>query len=217
MRKLLILTSLLFLLTTSVFATDVYASTFEKFKDSYHKKTPEEIETYKTKLREQKENDQDFGKEVTERKEQRVHALCDVIEERVQSKITRFEQNKDDHVDKYERVRQKLEDVVEKLEDEGFDVTDLKEHLLEFDQMIKDYAQMYVDFIESLENTQNYACGESEGDFKEALEKSHELLRMVREKRKELREYYRDVIRQDIKDLRQQAAAMYEVSEGEEE
>jgi len=181
------------------------SSIFEKFKSSFHKKTTEEIEKYKQELRQQKQNVETRQVEVEEKKEQRILNLCEVLGERVQNKISMFEKHKDDHVANYQKAREKLQKIVNELEAKGYDVTELRTDLVKFDTMIKDYAQLYMNFIDSLKNTQGYACGESDGDYKDALSKSHELLRQLQEKRKELRFFYRDEIREDIKDLRKQA------------
>lgn len=152
-----------------------------------------------------------------EQKQLRVHNRCDVIGERVRNKLSRFEQNKDDHVARYKRVRNRLEEIVRDLADKGYDVSKLQEDLATMDTMIREYAQLYVDFIESLENTQEYACGDSEGDFREALARSRTLLRQVRQKRQELRRFYGEEIRQDIKALREQAREMRQRGLSEEE
>jgi len=71
--------------------------------------------------------------------------------------------------------------------------------------MVKNYAEAYVTFIDSLSAVRGYACGESDGDFKDSLSKSKGLHRKAHELRKEIREFYRTVIREDIKELREQA------------
>lgn len=215
MKKLLIFASLLFLIVFPVNANSS-TSVFDKFKEGVRKKTPEEIEEYKEQLRERKDIITQKQTDRQEKMELRIHDRCDLIEERVQAKISRFEQHKDDHVARYQRVKAKLEEILSKLEDKGYDVSELKNDLETLDELIREYAQLYVDFIASLGATQDYACGESDGDFREALARSHELLKQLRDKRREIREFYRDEIREDIKKLREQARLMRQENLNEE-
>ena len=184
--SLLLLLSLTFAIGHQAYAEENNTSgVFEKFKSSFRNKQ---------ELREQKQNVETRRLEVQEKKEQRILNLCEMLGDRVQNKISMFEKHKDDHVANYQKAKEKLQSIVSDLEAKGYDVTELKEDLANFDVMIKEYAQLYVNFIDSLKNTQGYACGESDGDYKEALGRAHQLLRQIQDKRKELRFYYRDEI-----------------------
>ena len=143
-----------------------------------------------------------------ENAEERRLRICPHLEERIDIKVDRFAEHKDTHVEKYRHLKERLENALGRLEEKGFDVSQLREDLVALDDLIKEYAQLYADFIESLRFTRGYACGKSEGDFKDALAAAKEKYELVKEKREEIRNYYKDVIREDIKELRQQAEDM---------
>ncbi len=199
LKKVLVVLVLVLFLSSVTFAANQDSQTIEDYKDSIREGRKEMIE-------EAKENREELKEEVKER-------ICERLEKKIDLKLARFDKNKGVHVAKYQRLKEKLERVLDKLEDKGFDVSQLEDHLPALDDLIKQYAKAYSDFIESLRFTKGYACGKSEGDFRDSLGGAREMLAKVKELRKEIRDYYKDVIREDIKDLREQASELYEAEE----
>ena len=181
-KRLFIVISIAFLMSSYVYARD-WDGTYDQFKDTV----------------------QDRKQERVEEMEARRLRICEKLEGRIEIKVNRFQENKNTHVEKYQRLKERLGNVLSTLEERGFDVSKLREDLGKLDELIKEYAQLYVEFIDSLEFTRGYACGKSEGDFKDAVAAAREKYRLIKEKRAEIREFYQEVIREDIKELRQQA------------
>ena len=117
--------------------------------------------------------------------------ICKHLEEQIDEKVSRFRKYKDVHVDKYYRVRNRLNTIVEKLEKEDFDVTKLKEDIGEFEEMINQYALDYAEFIEGLGFIKGVACGKSDGDFKVNLESLREKFGELKQTRVQIREFYK--------------------------
>lgn len=152
-----------------------------------------------------KEMVQEKKLELQEVKEQKREQLCARIEDRIAAKIARFEENKSSHVEKYNNLKAKLEEITATLKDKGFDTADLESHLAVLDTMVVEYAESYVDFIAQLESSQDNACGESEGAFKDHMKEVRDMFKILMEQRLAIRKYYVEVIRQDIKGIRDQA------------
>lgn len=143
--------------------------------------------------------------EVRENIAERVENRCELLTTRIDNKIDTFEGNKQDHIDNYNAIKARLENAMINLEEKGYDVSSLREHVLVWDGMIKEYAISYQEFIDILYESKDYACGESEGAFKDAMTRARMQLLEARQMRLEIRNYYQTVIREDIKDLRDQA------------
>ena len=107
-----------------------------------------------------------------EQKDQRREQICANFGERVMAKVQRFEHNKGVHSEKYTKLIERLENVVAKLEEKGFDVTKLEADLVELQVLIDAYVQAYADFIASLDFVRGYGCGDTDGDFKDAMASS---------------------------------------------
>lgn len=143
--------------------------------------------------------------EVRENIAERVENRCELLTTRIDNKIDTFEGNKQDHIDNYNAIKVRLENAIINLSEKGYDTSALSEHLDIWDGMIKEYALSYQAFIDILYESKDYACGESEGAFKDAMTRARMQLLEARQMRLENRNYYQTVIRQDIKDLRDQA------------
>lgn len=129
---------------------------------------------------------------------------CERLTARIQSRIQNFETNRERHRERYQFLSGRLSDIAARLKAKGYDTAALEAHLQEFDGMVGNYEREYAEFIEALKLTVNFACGQSEGAFADALAGSHQKLQLARQTRVEIRNYYRNVIRVDIGDLRNQ-------------
>jgi len=139
-----------------------------------------------------------------EKKEEHVQTRCEKVLGRIDTRISNYEKNKNRHTNVYSNVVEKLTDISQKLEDKGYDVAQLTEDLGEFDALALEYAAAYDEFIALLGATKDHECGESEGAFKDALKSSGEQLKTVKTKRHNVRAFYTQTIREDIKDIRVQ-------------
>ena len=131
---------------------------------------------------------------------------CENVSDRVDAKIAKFEENKDGHVNRYNNLQDKLAEIVSKLKDKDFDTSKLEDDIDTLDGMVREYADLYTDFIDYLVDSKGLVCGESDGAYKDILANARAKLQEARAKRSAIREFYRTVIRQDIQDLRSQAA-----------
>jgi len=129
---------------------------------------------------------------------------CSRIEARVRLKVQRFETLKERRVNAYLNMKDRVAKFINRLEKQGYDVSKLKEDLKVLEEKINKFAKDYSAFINTLKESQSYGCGHSEGQFKAKLEEARSLLRVVFEDVREIKNYYRTVIRPDLQTLRQQ-------------
>jgi hypothetical protein len=133
-----------------------------------------------------------------------VQNRCDVINNRIQSRIGRFNENKDKHIQRYENLKERFLELIQRLEERGYDVSKLGEDASTLDDKIGEFASEYATFIYLLEGTQSSVCGESEGAFVGSLAGAREQLQVVRGLVRDIKEFYRTVIREDILALKAQ-------------
>lgn len=143
--------------------------------------------------------------EMMERQEQRQEQMmnrCDKVEEAIAKRLTTYNENQERHVNRYARMKNTLTNLATKLEAEGYDTAELTEKLRQFDAMSSDFYDLVRTHMAELALTQDYACGESEGAFKEQLLKARETRTAVLEQAKSMRQFYQDEIRPLVQRLR---------------
>src|SRR3989344_830151 len=134
----------------------------------------------------------------------RIAKRCEIITNNIDNRINAYNNKKNAHLKRYENLKNLVSKIIANLEEKGYEVTELKTALNELDTKIKKYASDYDAFIDALKNTQNYACGESEGAFLNALEASKTALQTVLQDTRDIHSYYIDVIKKAVSDLRDQ-------------
>lgn len=97
----------------------------------------------------------------------RMETRCNLIESRIQLITTRYEANKQRHIDRYQKLKSNVTSLVSKLEanNPGYDLGELKSDLTELDELIRKFGSEYNTSIGLLNETKALACGESEGAY----------------------------------------------------
>lgn len=141
-------------------------------------------------------------KERTQVRQENRKERCDLLEERIKNKINNFDNTHQFHVRQYALMKEKISKVITQKESEGKDVSKLKADLQTFDEKVALFDQHRKEFINALKNTQQFACGESEGAFKEAFQAVQGKHRQVLADAKDIRNFYQRVLRADLRALR---------------
>lgn len=139
-----------------------------------------------------------------ERRQEIQEERADTVQKRIELIITRFNNNKDRHIETYKRAKTRLEEIADALEAEGYDVTRIKSDCRELDLKIKKAATDYAAFIKKLEEAAELAPGAGGGQFAQVLGEARSLLRVFREDILDIRHFYQTVIRKDLEDLKGQ-------------
>src|SRR3989344_1799094 len=134
----------------------------------------------------------------------RIARRCEIITNNIDNRINAYNNKKNAHLKRYENLKNLILKIITNLEEKNYDVTQLKSALSELEAKIIKYTADYEAFIEALKNTQNFACGESEGDFLNALEDAKTALQNVMQDTRDIHYYYKDVFKKVISDLREQ-------------
>lgn len=154
-----------------------------------------------TTLQEKKE---EIRQQIQEKRLQLITKRCERIEKRIEARVTHFNNKKEKHVARYNRLKERLARLGARLQEKGYDITQIQADLRVLDEKIKQWASDYALFINKLEETKNLACGESQDTFKEALKEARRQLQLVHQNSREIHEFYQTVIRVDIQALKNQ-------------
>ena len=142
--------------------------------------------------------------QLQEEAQRRLTAICAEVETRIALNIARYDNNKERHIQNYNRLKEKVQEKITKLAGLGVDVTKLDVDLTTLDGKIRLFATDYAAFVAVLRESQTFVCGESEGEFRGKLENSRILLAKVKSDALDIRLYYQETIRPDIEAVRAQ-------------
>ncbi|MEI6222350.1 MAG: hypothetical protein WCP97_06310 [bacterium] len=157
----------------------------------------ETVEARRTEISQKRE---DAKATVTEKRDEK----CESLTKKVELTLTRFSNNKDRHIATYTKISEKVKDINTRLKDKGYDISKLQADEQTLNEKIKKIGADYALFIEKLDKTKGLACGQSNGEFKTALQDAQAELKIVREDILATRLFYQTTMRADIQSLKQQ-------------
>lgn len=128
-------------------------------------------------------------------REERVETRCELATTRIDLWVTRYENNQSRNQRVYDRLNEIADQVVDRAQAAGKDTTEFETVLAEFLSLADTARAEYSQLITELENTQQYACGESEGDFVEAMRVTRAQLIETRQATLDARQYYQSTVR----------------------
>lgn len=158
----------------------------------------------KQRIEARKDKVEELKEKRVENREERKEKRCENVEKRVQTRINRYENNHSRHVKILENMEARLAKVITLFDEKGLDVSKLEADTATLSDMIDDVVATHETFVGELGKSENYACGESEGEFKKQLSKARRVLPEVKEGIEQIRTFYKDTIRPEILDLRSQ-------------
>ncbi|VVB78168.1 Uncharacterised protein [uncultured archaeon] len=132
--------------------------------------------------------------------------VCSAINNRVEGRIKMFEEGRDHHMTRFSNIVNNLNKIAEKADLKGYNTTQLDNDLIALNESIAKFHTDYAEFIQKLNNTKEFTCGHSEGQFKESLNISKEQLIVVRADIENIKKFIQITINQDIRELRLQKA-----------
>ena len=130
---------------------------------------------------------------------------CNALEKRIDNKTDYYDRMYDTWRSRYEKHKNDLLAFADKLDTRGYDTSHFREstNYLE-DNLIAKADKDVAALKAKLDESQKYSCGNSEGKFRATVKESHSLLLVVHQDLLDIKEYYLEVIKADIKTVRQQ-------------
>ena len=138
----------------------------------------------------------------TPRNERRLERRCFVAQNLIEQRVETYRKNRDNHITRYNRMKDRLTALVNRLTENGHDTTKVKADLLVLEGKIQKFAADSAAFHKKLEEANDYNCGDAEGAFKSRIEEARDLLKIVRADAADIRDYFKNTIKPDFQALR---------------
>ncbi len=139
-----------------------------------------------------------------ERVKNRVERQCDIVNNRIDARISHYEAHYNDVEARMDRVTKRTNEFINRLKIKGYDVSKVRSDLSTLEEMRTTQRSLYTAFINELKEAKQYDCGDSEGAFKTAMDESRAALAKWRDQIKANREYINTTLRPDLQALREQ-------------
>lgn len=129
---------------------------------------------------------------------------CEAVTSRISERVSRYDEGKVRRVNAYNNMVDRLTKLSANLKTKGFTTTTLDSDITTLKGKIAKFEADYASFIAKLKETQGFACGKSDGEFRDKLRESKELLPILRSDAQDIRQYFVNTIKVDIKAIRDQ-------------
>lgn len=146
-------------------------------------------------------------------KEKLTAEKCAKIQERVQNRVSNFDDKKGKHISVYTNLVNRINKFIARFDKEKLDTTTIKSHLAELQIKIDKFKEDYAAYIAKLKESKTLTCGHSEGEFKGVLLEAKTLLKTVHDDAADIRTYVRTTIFADLKALKAQMPKSEDTSE----
>jgi chromosome segregation ATPase len=131
-------------------------------------------------------------------------ARCAKFKEKLGNKIDNINEKNEQHRNTYDNLVSRFETLIARLENKGYDTQQLKTDLETLEEKIEKFKADFKTLSERVKSTQEKVCEDTDSKIKTNLGETRSLVQKVRRDAQEIRNYYRNEIRSDIKDLKNQ-------------
>ncbi|EKE10667.1 MAG: hypothetical protein ACD_15C00217G0015 [uncultured bacterium] len=152
--------------------------------------------------------------EMIQKKEEKVEKRCAKVQEKIQSRIENFGDGKEKHMAVYKNMVDRISKFIERLSAEGYDTSKVKADLEVLKGKIEKFSTDKDARLARLDETKNYACGKSDGEFKAKLAEARTALKLVHADAADIRKYMLNTVRPDIQALKKQKIETKKTTEG---
>ena len=150
--------------------------------------------------------------EFQDRKENMGEQQCKNIENKIANRINRYENNRQMLRTVYTNMKARLTRLVERLKAAGADTTKLEADLAILTTKTEKRKTDYATFMTTLQDSQTFACGKSEGEFKGKIEEARKVPEIIKADREDIKNFFETVIKADLKAIRETLAAQKETT-----
>lgn len=142
--------------------------------------------------------------QIQERKDQYIENRCERVTFNIDNRIERYNSNWQRHTERYLKIKNNVTNFINKVEGKGYDVEELRSVLNDLDSQIQSAANTYSTVIDQLNDTKTFACGNSEGQFRSAVETANDYLQDFRAQVRDIGDFVREEVRSAIQAVRDQ-------------
>jgi hypothetical protein len=127
---------------------------------------------------------------------------CKNIEEKIATRVGRYENNGQMIQSVYGNMQARLARLLERLNTAGADTTKLTADLATLNIKIEKLKADQATFMATLKDSQTFVCGKSEGEFKGKLDEARKVPELLKQDRQDIRNFFQTTIRVDLQEIR---------------
>jgi len=126
---------------------------------------------------------------------------CVDVTRKVDLVTERYDKSQEKYMTAFENV---LEALALKFKADGYDTSDLEEHLAEYNNMVQNASRYYNEFKTGMDNSKKGICGNSDAEAGQAFNSARTQLMSCKNEMLQLRTYAQQTLKQDLLDLKSQ-------------
>jgi hypothetical protein len=131
---------------------------------------------------------------------------CIDVTRKVSSVTSQYDAKQEQYMNAFQNIYQNMEELALKLKNDGYDTTELEQHLAQYNTMIQNANRYYNEFRTGLDNSKQGVCGNSDVDATQQFNSARTQLMSCKNEMLELRTYAQETLRQDILNLKEEIA-----------
>jgi chromosome segregation ATPase len=128
--------------------------------------------------------------------------VCTALNNRIDARLSSFSSRYEDHKTRYDAHKVKLLQISSKLEAAGIATTKLNADIVLLEGKIAKFETDHAKVKAALENTKNYACGGTDGEFKSSVEAIREAQKEVAKDAHDIFQFIKGTLKRDIIELK---------------
>lgn len=129
---------------------------------------------------------------------------CQEVQKKMQNRIANFDEGKTRRVNAYNNLKDRIAKFITSAKERGYDTRELEANLKVLEGKIQAFSEKYKIFITKLSGKSNYICQSTEEKFRGNLQEARIAIKEVQASAQEIKNYVADVIRPNIKKLKEQ-------------
>lgn len=133
-----------------------------------------------------------------------VLAMCESVESKVKESVNKHEQSRERLRLLYQKRKENIEEMLIRLEGKGYNVAKIEADLQQMVSLMSRFSEQYNAYIGLLKETRDYACGQSEGQFKDKLVQSRNQLKNVHMVSAEMRTFFSGTLKLHLLELKEE-------------
>lgn len=133
-----------------------------------------------------------------------VAVRCAAVTARINARVGFYNERRDNHLQHYQNLQDRLQNLVTSLKDRGYDTTQIQAALQELNQLTTTASNDYALFIAKLESVKNLDCGDGSGEFRTTLDAAQVALQTFQTDLKTIREHVQGGVKDSLQALKDQ-------------
>jgi chromosome segregation ATPase len=132
----------------------------------------------------------------------KVLTACKAVETKVQDRVSNDDKLQAKHDERYTELVTKVTDLISRAKTAGYDTTSLESDLVTLQAKVAQFKDDKSAYMNALKKSQDYVCGKSEGEFKDAIVAARADLAVVGADAKDIHDYVQNTIKPAVKALK---------------